>query len=208
VLGTAPFADLCLAVDRRSLIPRPETEELVALAAARRSDRPPTGILDLGTGSGACILALARHFPRAVLTATDRDPAALAVARENMERSDGCAAVTLILSDWFENLRGSWDLIVANPPYLSAEEWAATEPEVRLYEPRTALVSGDEGMADLKKILATAGSFLAPGGLLALEMGAAHGRPLKEFAVAQGFMTVEVVRDLCGRERFLFAEKS
>jgi release factor glutamine methyltransferase len=207
ILGTAHFGDLRLSVDGRSLIPRSETEELVALAAARRSGAPPTTVLDLGTGSGACILALGMLFPGAALTATDRDPAALAAARENVQRSGFGSRVFLIFSDWFENLRGRWDLIVSNPPYLSAGEWAEAPPEVRLHEPRMALVSGDGGMADLKKILSTAIHFLTPGGLLALEMGPTHGQPLREFATAQGFTSVEVVRDLAGRERFLFAER-
>lgn len=208
VLGTAPFGDLTLAVDDSVLIPRPETEELIYLLATSPAPRPPRTILDLGTGSGACILALGKAFPEAILAACDCDGAALAVARKNAGACGLGSRVNFVLSDWFDSLAGRWDLIVSNPPYLTEEEWAAAEPEVRRHEPRLALVGGGrDGTACLEKIIGAAEKFLQPSGTLALEMGVEQGEKLKKFAESRGLTRVKILRDLAGRERFLFARR-
>jgi release factor glutamine methyltransferase len=206
ILGETEFHGLTLKVDRRALIPRPETELMVEFAAGA-CPAPPARVLDLGTGSGAIALALAKMFPHAAVTAVDASDEALALARENAVATALSERVTFLKSDWFAALPSDsrFDLIVANPPYLSAEETAATTPEVHAHEPASALTAADGGLADLKKIVASAPHFLAGGGVLVLETGIAQHAELIGCAHAAGFSKVESRQDLTGRDRFVIA---
>lgn len=206
ILGETAFRDLTLAVDARVLIPRPETEQLVELVLGRWP-QPPATVLDLGTGSGAIALSLAKAWPESRVTAVDREEGALAVAAANAVRNGLESRVNFVRSDWFAGLPAGarYDLIVANPPYLSDAELAGAQPEVRAHEPRAALSAGPDSTRDLRRIIAEAPRFLAPGGLLALETGIAHQDELAEAAGAAGFSRVERHRDLTGRNRFLSA---
>ncbi len=206
ILGEAEFFGLKLKVDRRALIPRPETERLLELVTERQA-QPPATILDLGTGSGAIALGLAKLYPQALVTAVDLSDEALALAGENAAACGLAARVTLLRSDWFAELPAAarFDLIVANPPYLSAEETAQTAPEVQGHEPLNALTAPDGGLADLRRILAAAPRFLATGGLLALETGIAQHAELARLALEAGFKRTESRPDLTGRDRFLLA---
>lgn len=206
VVGETEFCGLRLAVDRRALIPRPETELLVDHVQRRRESAPPARILDLGTGSGAIALALAAAFPAATVLATDRSAEALELARSNAARCGLEARVTWLASDWFDAVPvEAFDVVVSNPPYLTAEETAQTAPEVRDFEPHSALAAADGGVADLARIMATAPRYLAPGGLLALETGIAQHARLLPLARQAGFTLVESHQDLTGRERFVLA---
>ena len=208
ILGETEFHGLRLKVDRRALIPRPETELLVELAAQRCAAHPPARILDLGTGSGAIALALAARFTEARVLGVDRSAEALDLARENARSCGLAERVEFQGGDWFDALPpGTFDLIVSNPPYLTAEETAATAPEVRNFEPLPALTTAEEGLADLRRIINGAPSYLAPEGWLALETGIAHHGPLKEVAQGAGFTHVECAQDLAGRDRFVFARR-
>jgi len=205
VLGHTEFHGLRLKVDRRALIPRPETELLVETAVGRMGS-PPARILDLGTGSGAIALALARAFPQAVVVATDRSPDSLLLAAENAEANGLAGRVEFLASDWFRGLSGrTFDLIVSNPPYLSQEEVRDAAPEVREHEPHGALTSDDGGFADLSAILGQSAAHLAEGGLLALETGISHHPRASERAALSGFARSESVRDLAGRDRIFLA---
>ena len=206
ILGETEFFGLKLKVDRRALIPRPETERLLELVTTRLTVSPAT-ILDLGTGSGAIALGLAKHYPEARVTAVEFSAAALALARENTAACGLADRVTLVQSSWFEALPtdARFDLILANPPYLSAEETAQTTPEVRGHEPAEALTAGEGGLADLRAIVAAAPRYLAPGGLLALETGIAQHAALTGLALAAGFKRSESLRDLTDRDRYLLA---
>lgn len=208
IIGITEFDDLMLVVDPRVLIPRPETELLVERVAVRLAATPPGRILDLGTGSGALALALARRFPAAQVTGVDASSAALAVARLNAERNpEPGARVTWVQSDWFEALAGDtrFDLIVSNPPYLTETEWAETRPEVREFEPKAALTAADGGAADLLSIISSAPHWLGPGGWLVLETGIAQHERLLEAMTAAGLTGAEPMNDLTGRPRFLWA---
>jgi release factor glutamine methyltransferase len=208
IVGETEFSGLRLKVDRRALIPRPETELLVEKIVARFS-APPGTILDLGTGSGALALALAKAFPAAAVTGVDTSEDALALARENAEALGLAERVKFVRSDWFSEVpvETRFDLIVANPPYLSATETADTAPEVRGFEPSTALTpaSGPHGTEDLRAIIRTAPEFLAPGGGLALETGPAQHPEMLELLSLAGFSRRISEPDLTGRDRYLFA---
>jgi len=206
ITGETQFQGLKLKVDRRALIPRPETELLVELAAAACAT-PPARALDLGTGSGAIALALAQVFPAAAITAVECNEEALALARENAAATGLGERVSFVRSSWFEGLAADaqFELIIANPPYLSAEETAQTAPEVRNHEPNSALTSTECGLADLRVIVAAAPRFLAPGGVLALETGIAQHAELLQRARDAGFVRTESRPDLTGRDRFVLA---
>jgi release factor glutamine methyltransferase len=206
ILGETEFAGLKLKVDRRALIPRPETELLIELITTRLTVAPTT-LLDLGTGSGAIALALAHHYADAFVTAVDKSEDALALAKENAAACGLAERVTFLVSDWFSAVPKTerFQLIVSNPPYLSDEETRATQPEVREFEPHGALSAGVDSAADLKIILAEARERLSEGGLLACETGIAQHVQLKELATQAGYARVESLRDLTGRDRFLFA---
>jgi release factor glutamine methyltransferase len=206
IVGVTEFFGLKLKVDRRALIPRPETERLLEILTTRPAP-PPAALLDLGTGSGAIALGLAQFFPAAQVTAVDLSEEALALARENAVACGLDGRVTFLRSHWFAALPSAarFELIVANPPYLSAEEVAQTAPEVRGHEPASALTSADGGLADLREILAGAPRFLTAGGGVALETGIAQHAELARAAVAAGFRRTESLPDLTGRDRFLLA---
>jgi release factor glutamine methyltransferase len=206
IVGHAEFAGLRLKVDRRALIPRPETEYLVELIAQRLT-QPPATILDLGTGTGALALVLASRYPTATVTAVDQSAEALALAIENATATGLADRVRLLASDWFAALDTTekFELIVANPPYLSAQEVAEAAPEVRDHEPRTALVAADDGCAELERILREARPRLPAGGLLACETGIAQHRRLGEQAHACGYARTESLKDLSGRDRYMLA---
>ncbi|HUR58482.1 MAG TPA: peptide chain release factor N(5)-glutamine methyltransferase, partial [Opitutaceae bacterium] len=199
---------LRLKVDRRALIPRPETELLVEHVVAAHAT-PPARVLDLGTGSGAIALALARAFPTAEATATDVSADALVLARENADACGLTGRVSFVESNWFAALPAgaSFDVIVSNPPYLSADETAATAPEVRNFEPAQALTAEGDGLAALTEIIGSASRYLAEGGLLALETGIAQHEALLARAADAGFARAESRPDLTQRPRYIFARR-
>jgi release factor glutamine methyltransferase len=209
VMGETEFFGLKLKADRRALVPRPETERLVELIlerpgfAARR-------VLDLGTGTGAIALALAAKLPAAAVIGVDRSAEALALAHENAASNALEGRVSWIESNWFSAVPPTppFDLIVANPPYLTPAELQEAAIEVREFEPRSALVGGGErGLDDLLQLVAEAPRYLAPGGLLALETGVAQHATLREATAAAGLTGFESVTDLTGRDRFVFATR-
>ena len=206
ILGEMEFFHVKLKIDRRALIPRPETEQLCELITQAQPD-PPGAILDLGTGSGAIALALAAFYREATVTALDVSDEALALAGENAAALALAGRVRLLRSDWYAALDPAerFDLIVANPPYLSRAEAEATAPEVRGHEPGVALAPGPAGTEALAQVVEGAPRFLREGGLLALETGIDQHAMLRASAAAAGFGRIELRRDLSGRDRHLLA---
>ncbi|MBI2401535.1 MAG: peptide chain release factor N(5)-glutamine methyltransferase [Gemmatimonadetes bacterium] len=210
--GIAGFRLLDLVVDRRVLIPRPETEGLVEQVLAWARGRWGNGeggtVLDLGTGSGCIALSLATEGRFARIVATDVSPNALAVARANAERVGPERLPEFRLGHLFEPVVGErFDLIVSNPPYIAEPEYAELDPGVRDFEPREALVSGPDGLAHTRAILERAGEYLAPGGLVALEVDSRRAEQSAGLAWVSGFRDVRVERDVFDRPRFLLVRK-
>ena len=212
LLGTVEWGGLTLKCDRRALVPRPETEELLELVMKRRPAHAAGAeavvrVLDLGTGSGALALALAKAWPGAVVTAVDASEEALTLAGENAAALGLAERVNFLKSNWGAALPTGevYDIIVSNPPYLTEDEVAEAEPEVRVHDPRAALVAADAGLADLRAIIGLAAARLAPGGLLALETGIAQHAVLLPAIEAAGLREAESVQDLSKRDRFVLA---
>jgi release factor glutamine methyltransferase len=200
ILGRREFWSLPLAVTADTLIPRPETELLVELALRQLPPRSPSRVLDLGTGSGAIALALARERPLAQVTAIDANPRTLAVAEQNAARL-GIANVRFLSGHWFSPVAGErYDVIVANPPYLADSDPHLQQGDVR-FEPRQALASGADGLDDLREIAAQAPGHLRADGWLLLEHGHAQGLAVRGLLAAAGLTGVSTSVDLEGRER-------
>lgn len=201
VLGEREFWSLPFAVDRRVLVPRPETETLVETALAVGADA--RRVLDVGTGSGVLAAVLARELPDATVVALDRSVDALAVARANAGRH--APRVRLLAGDLVAALAaGTFDLVVANPPYVAADALDGLMPEVRDHEPRMALDGGPAGLAVPSRLLAEAPRVLLAGGWLVMEVGAGQAEALRRAAAAGGcWGETRVVRDLAGHERVL-----
>ncbi len=195
--GEKYFHGLRLQVDARVLDPRDDTETLVDWALALLPADAPRRVLDLGTGSGAIALAIAHARPQARVTAVDASADALTVARANAGQLG--LAVTLHHGDWLAPVAGErFDLIVSNPPYIA--EGDAHLPALA-HEPRSALVSGADGLDDLRRIVATAPAHLAPGGWLLLEHGWDQAAAVRALLTDAGFTQVQSRRDLAGIER-------
>jgi release factor glutamine methyltransferase len=203
ILGTMDFYGVTLKVDSRALIPRPETEYLLELLHTRYLNREPTRILDLGTGTGAIAIALLNAFPEATAVAVDSSEDALQLAAENAQLVGVSDRLQLIASDWFKNVDGAFELILANPPYLTEEEMESAEPEVSHFEPRDALFGGKDGLEGLEIIVDEAQPFLVDGGLLVLETGILQHEDLIQRAKTNGYASMESIKDLNRRDRFL-----
>lgn len=204
IRGEREFYGLPFRVDPRVLVPRPDTETLVETALERSKARSLYGrALDLCTGSGCVAIAFARTRPTWRVTASDISADALAVARGNAERLGAIPNTSFIQGDLFAALpRGArFELITGNPPYIARGEIAELAADVRDFEPRLALDGGDDGLDLVRRIIELAPAFLAPGGLLALEIGFGQASAVAELFAARGFRDVVRDRDYAGIER-------
>ncbi len=210
ILGRKEFWSLTLAVTPDVLVPRPETETVVeaALDALGRDGMKLEGlrILDIGTGSGALLLALLSELPKAVGLGTDISAAALAVARENAERNGLNDRCTFVACNIAEGVEDRFDLIVSNPPYVSRGEIATLAPEVRDFDPRLALDGGNDGLDGYRAIARHARRLLAPGGRLIVELGAGQEQAVRALFTTAGLQVGASRADLAGIPRALPAK--
>jgi release factor glutamine methyltransferase len=197
ILGEWGFRRLTLKVDRRVLVPRPETEVLVERCLEHLRDLSEPRVLDLGVGSGAIALAIADEHPAARILAVDRSADALAAARENLDRAPVDGRIEFRHGDLLAGISGPFDLVVSNPPYVSPEEFETLEPEVRLFEPREAIVGVGVGA----EIARAAPAVFAPGGWLLLECGDGQAADLAAEFERLGYGDVVRTRDLADLER-------
>ena len=205
--GRVDFGPIRVAVDRRALIPRPETEQLWELVIRLVPVSVPSVIVDIGTGSGALALALAHSYPQAEVVATDIRPEALELARENVKANRWVGGrIELREGDLFEalpsSLRGEVDVLVSNPPYVAESEWPQLPSDVRA-EPYPALVAGPRGTEILERLAAGASEWLRPSGTLALEIGETQAAQA-ELALRAGGINPRIHHDLTGRPRFVW----
>ena len=204
--GTREFWSLSFEVTPDVLVPRPETETLVAAALERLPDaEAELRVLDVGTGSGAVALALASERPKARVVATDLSAAALTLAGRNAERLGLADRVVFAEGDLFEPAAGErFDLVISNPPYIAAGEAGSLAPELG-HEPESALYAGADGLDVLRRLVAEASDHLEAGGVLALEIDPRQAPALLQLCTDAGLRDVRVHRDLAGRERAVSA---
>ncbi len=207
ILGVKEFWSLPLAVTPDVLVPRPETETVVEAALdafeSSRTKMEKLRILDIGTGTGALLLALLAELPKAVGLGTDISGAAIAVARENAERNSLAARCSLIVCDIAAGVQGKFDLVVSNPPYVARGDIAALAPEVRAYDPAVALDGGNDGLDAYRAIVVEAHRLLAPGGRLIVETGAGQEAAVAALFSNAGLRTTAARKDLAGIPRAL-----
>jgi release factor glutamine methyltransferase len=200
ILGTREFWSLELGVTPDVLVPRPDSETLIAEALAHFAGRPPARILDLGTGSGALLLAALSEWPRAQGLGTDISPAALAVARANAEALGLAPRAAFREGNWADNIEGCFDLLLCNPPYIPVG--TPLMPDVARYEPPGALYGGEDGLDPYRHLLPEVPRLLAPGGLAIFEFGAGQGDALLALAADSG-LEARLATDLAARPRAL-----
>jgi release factor glutamine methyltransferase len=198
ILGEWGFRNLTLRVDSRALVPRPETEIVVERCLALLDGTPEPNVLDVGAGSGAIALAIVDEHPTARVTAFEKSPQALALARENLELVGTNGRVHLVEGDLVEGFGDHrYDLVVSNPPYVTPEEFDTLDPEVRDWEPRIATV----GVGKTEVVARNARDALSSGGHLVLEIAAGRAPQTVELLEELGYASVRVTPDLTGHDR-------
>ncbi|MEO8046736.1 MAG: peptide chain release factor N(5)-glutamine methyltransferase [Nitrospirota bacterium] len=214
ILGTQEFCGLEFHVNPAVLIPRPETELLVEYVAQRISSEQPATIVDVCTGSGCIAVAIARQRPRARLIATDLSSRSLDVARQNAARHSVGERMIWLEGNLLgalagQRLEGQVDVIVSNPPYIAEADWVTLQPEVRLFEPRGALIAGPQGTELHERLLQEASRYLSPGGALILEIGAGQARAIRQIVEQiSGYRFHRLVYDEAGLERVVIVERA
>ncbi len=201
ILGQRDFWTLTLTVTADTLIPRPETELLVEQALARIPEQAGWTILDLGTGSGAIAIAIAKERPRCTLIATDRSLAALHIARQNMHIND-LGNIHFLASNWLTSFANNFQVhvILSNPPYIKVHDPHLSAGDLR-FEPLSALAAGHDGLDDLQHILSTARNHLKPGGWLLLEHGYQQQASLRHLLAQHGYQSIHCYHDYADQPR-------
>ena len=213
ILGTQEFCGLELDVNPAVFIPRPETELLVESVAQLISVKRQATIVDVCTGSGCLAVAIARLRPYARVFAIDLSNASLDVARQNAARHAVGERITWLEGDLLgplggQQLEGRIDVIVSNPPYIAEPDWETLQPEVRLFEPRSALVAGPQGTEMHERLLEEAGQYLSPGGVLIMEIGAGQAHVVRRIVdQISGYRFHQLVYDTAGLERVAIVER-
>ena len=213
ILGTQEFCGLEFHVSRAVLIPRPETELLVQEVVRRGGLDEDATVVDVGTGSGCVAITLATILKKARIIAIDQSPEALVVAKRNAEKHVVGDKIEWMEGDLLSPLRdrgmvGAVDAIVSNPPYIAGADWAGLQPEVRVFEPRPALIGGQKGTEFHERLLQESQEFLAPGGLLLMEVGQGQAPAVRQMAEQiGGYAALRVVEDAAGIGRVVIAQR-
>ncbi|MGQ0793617.1 MAG: peptide chain release factor N(5)-glutamine methyltransferase [Deltaproteobacteria bacterium] len=205
ILGEREFYSRAFCVNRRVLIPRPETEILVEAALAEAKSIPSPRIADVGTGSGAVGVTIACERADAMVFATDISPEALEVARENAKRHSVAERISFVQADFLSPFADSClDIVVSNPPYVRAEDYSHLPPDVRDFEPALALIGGGvDGLAAIRRVIEDSARTLASGGACIVEVGEGQSAGVREIFQSVGFTEIETKRDLSGIERVI-----
>lgn len=214
LLGTQEFCGLEFSVSPAVLIPRPETELLIQYIVGHVHALSEATIVDVGTGSGCVAITLAARLKGRRILAIDRSPEALEVAQRNAVRHAVRDRIEWLEGDLLAPLRerqvaDTIDVIVSNPPYISESDWAGLEPEVRVFEPRMALIGGTQGTEFHERLLRESREFLAPGGLLIMEIGVGQAATVRQFAEQiGGYTALRIIEDAAGIERVVMAQRA
>ena len=208
LVGSAGFFGLEFRLSSETLVPRPDTETLVEVVLDRLEGVARPRIADIGVGSGAILVALLCERKDAIGVGVDVSADALTTARANAEANGVGERALFVRGSWVEPLSGEFDAIVSNPPYIATEVILGLDAEVRLHDPMRALDGGADGLDAYRVLSATIGDRLKPGGLVAFEIGFDQAEAVSGLLVAAGFVEVEVIRDLAGRDRVVTARRA
>ena len=208
LVGFKEFYSLKFAVNRSTLIPRPETELLVVEALDwMKAENKPVAVCDVGTGSGAIAVVVAKHEPNCRITAVDISEDAIAVAKENAEKHAVSDRVEFRVSDLLQNIAGPLDLVLSNPPYVSDSEYEQLDPELKNYEPRTALVAGINGTEIVERLIPQAYEKLQPCGAIFIEISPMIADKVAALFSDDQWSDVKIIKDLAELKRIVCAQK-
>ena len=202
ILGRRDFWGRTFSINENVLDPRGDTETLIDFVI----EKPVKSVLELGTGSGAIAVTLACEWKEVHVTATDISENALSLAKINAEKFNVQNKIHFLTSDWFENVKGAYDLIISNPPYIGLTEQDEISAEVIKYDPEIALFAGRDGLDAYRRIIPSLSKFLNPDGLVVLETGASQGIKVKNMMNAVGFIDAKIIKDLSGKDRLVAAK--
>jgi release factor glutamine methyltransferase len=202
ILGRRDFWGRTFSINENVLDPRGDTETLIDFVI----EKPVKSVLELGTGSGAIAVTLACEWKEVHVTATDISENALSLAKINAEKFNVQNKIHFLTSDWFENVKGAYDLIISNPPYIGLIERDEISAEVIKYDPEIALFAGLDGLDAYKRIIPNLAKFLNPDGIVVLETGASQSNQVKIMINAVGFIDTKIVKDLSGKDRLVAAK--
>ncbi len=202
ILGRREFWGRSFSISENVLDPRADTETLIDFVI----EKPVKSVLELGTGSGAIAITLACEWKEVQVTAIDISEDALSLAKLNAENFNVQNKIHFLKSDWFETVRGSFDLIISNPPYIGLVEQDEIAAEVIKYDPQIALFAGRDGLEAYKRIIPNLAKFLNPDGLVVLETGASQSNQVKNMMNAVGLIDAKIVKDLSGKDRLVAAK--
>ena len=202
ILGRREFWGRSFFINENVLDPRGDTETLIDFVI----EKPVKSVLDLGTGSGAIAVTLACEWKEVHVTAIDISEDALLLAKLNAEKFSVQSKIHFLKSDWFEAIKGHFDLIISNPPYIGLAEQDGLSAEVIKYDPEISLFAGRDGLAAYKRIIPSLPKFLNPDGLVLLEIGASQSNQVKNMMNLVGFIDTQIVKDLSGKDRLVAAK--
>jgi len=202
ILGRREFWGRTFSINENVLDPRGDTETLIEFVI----EKPVKSVLELGTGSGAIAITLACEWKEVHVTAIDISKEALSLAKSNAEKFNVQNKIDFFKSDWFEAVKGSFDLIISNPPYIGLIEKDEISTEVIKYDPEISLFAGRDGLDAYRRIIPSLPKFLNPGGFVALETGASQSNQVKNMMNLVGFIETQIVKDLSGKDRLVAAK--